>query len=642
MSNSRRFGSAQRMLIYLRSGGTCQRCSISIQLSTFHADHIVPWSKGGKTTLSNAQALCPSCNLSKSSTMSVPYANHLPPGWELRKWQEEFINRFYASALQQVAKPPAEIQAFILHAFPGSGKSLAQTLVARTLIEQNIIDQVIICVPSKLLRNQMEDDARRVGLFLNRKRLEVLPNEQGLVVTYAQIGYVDKESGVMINAQQLRKLCQEKRTMVVADEMHHLGLGSNWGDAFELAFSQTSVVRLMTSGTPFRSDNQKLPWVRYRQRKIDLSPPHAYSYGYGLSAWNDKYSALGDKVVRDVIFHPWNGQIDFTIKRHERGEIVEVKSYSHRLTDNIEALYPDIIDPDTGVKLVDNKVLRAQIKGKRREACIECGTERHLYGTDYVRDQLIAANDKLTECRRAHSWAGGLIVCNTIKHADSVALALKHWTGEDSVVVHSETGNDARAIKDFRGTRTAARIKWIVSVGKISEGVDIKHLRVCVYLSKIQAPLRWTQILGRILRTEDDLEWDLQTAHLFQYDDGIENFEDEEGEIVPQSANIKLFAESLMDERWVTLRAKEKERRGPGGEGGEGGEGGDKPWYTVDTEQATGVNTEQIYEGVRHDNKKLEAYKILAAKLKMPEVKIAALIEKGGEDEWRRATGGGQ
>lgn len=636
MSSPRQFGSSQRMAIFLRADGRCQICSTAIQLSSFHADHITPWSKGGPTTLKNAQALCPSCNLAKSAVMTVPFHNHLPPGWKLRAWQEEFVNRFYTSALQQIAKPPAEIQAFILHAFPGSGKSLAQTLVARTLIEQNIIDQVIICVPSKILRNQMEDDARRVGLFLNRKRLEINPSEQGLVVTYAQIGYVEQESGLMVNAERLRKLCQEKRTMVIADEMHHLGQGRNWGDAFELAFSQHSVVRLMTSGTPFRSDNQRLPWVRYRQRKIDLSPPHAYSYGYGVSDWNDKYSALGDKVVRDVVFHPWDGQVSFTVKRHEAGIVVEERSFSHKLTDNIDELYPDVLDPDSGLKLVNNKALRAQIKSKRREACIECGTARHPYGTDYVRDQLIAANDKLTECRRAHPWAGGLIVCNNIIHANNVARALKHWTGEDSVVVHSESGNDARAIKDFRETRTPARIKWIISVGKISEGVDIKHLRVGVYLSVVQAPLRWTQILGRVLRTEDDLEWDLQTAHFFQYDDGIEFIEGEDGELVASSANIKLFAESLMEERWVTLEAREP-NEAPGPRPDRDGPGDDFAYTTVETEQATGISIEQIYEGVRHNKEELKLYKILAARLRMPEVKIAALIEKGGEDEWRRA-----
>ena len=362
---------------------------------------------------------------------------------------------------------------------------------------------------------------------------------------------------------------------------------------------------------------------------------HAYSYGYGLSAWNDKYSALGDKVVRDIVFHPWDGQVDFTIKRHEHGMVVEERTFSHRLSDNIDELYPDVFDPETGVKVLDNKALRIQIKARRREACIECGTERHPHGTNYIRDQLVAANDMLKECRRAHPWAGGLIVCNSIRHADAVAVALKHWTGEDSVVVHSETGNDARAIREFRETRTAARVKWIVSVGKISEGVDIKHLRVGVYLSKIQAPLRWTQIIGRVLRTEGDLDWDLQTAHFFQYEDGIENVESEDGDICPQSVNIKLFAESLLEERWVTLEARQEIAAGQGQ--GQGGNRDDLSYTTVEATQATGMNTQQIYDGKRHDNQALEPLRILEARLQMPAVKIAALIQKGGEDEWRRA-----
>ena len=639
MSHPRRFGKSQRMAIYLNSDGKCQLCQAPITLSDFHADHVVPWSKGGPTTLSNAQALCSSCNLSKSSTMTVPYQNHLPPGFTLRDWQEEFVNRFYASALQQIGKPPAEIQAFILHAFPGCGKSLAQTLVARVLIEQNVIDQVIICVPSKLLRAQMENDASKIGLFLNMKRLEVLPNQHGIVTTYAQVGYASPDDGRMINAERLRDICKSNRTMVIADEMHHLGEQGNWGEAFEAAFSQHAIVRLMTSGTPFRSDNQRLPWVRYRKKKIDLSPPHAYSYGYGISEWNEKLCALDKRVVRDVVFHPWDGVVEFTIKRHENGELVEEQSYSHRISDNIDVLYPDVIDSDTDEKLIDNSSLRARIKAKRREACIECGTERHPYGTNYVRDQLIAANETLKECRRAHPWAGGLIVCNSIPHADSVAKALKHWTGEDAVVVHSESGNDARAIKTFRETRNAARAKWIVSVGKISEGVDIKHLRVCVYLTKIQAPLRWTQILGRVLRVEDNLEWDLQTAHFFQYDDGVENVVGEDGVIEEQNVNIKLFSETLLQEKWVTLQAKQQNKKIDGNNR----DGGLRSsWTTVEAQQATGVNTQKIYGDERHDNNDLEQFKILSARTQMPAVKLAALIKKGGEDEWRRVLGSAQ
>lgn len=638
MTEPRYFSAIQRIELFSRSGGYCQSCGVAITLSDFHADHITPWSKGGKTTLANGQALCRACNIKKSSTMQIPYQMHLPAGWSLRSWQEEFVNRYLASAIQQINKPPSEINAFILHAFPGAGKSLAQCLVARTLLEQGYIDQVIFCVPSTLLREQMVDDAAKVGLNLNGKRLDP-DGYMGIVTTYASLGHLSKETGKMPNAELLRNICINKPTMVIADEMHHLGRGKNWGDAFEMAFNQHAVARLMTSGTPFRSDNSTLPWCRYTNKKIDLSPPHAYSYGYGLSPWNSKFSALGDRVVRDVVVHPWDGEVNFTVRRYERGWVTEERTFTHRLTDNIDELYPDVFDEcndlnEKPVKLIDNKRLREEIKAKRRLAAIECGTPAHPYGTDYVRDQLIAANDQLTDVRRSHPWAGGLIVCNSIPHADSVAKALKHWTGEEAIVIHSESGAGARAIRDFRGNRTEARSKWIVSVGKISEGVDIKHLRVCVYLSAIQAPLRWTQILGRVLRVEDDLEWDLQTAHFYQYDDGVGLIEDENGDAVSQSINIKMFAETLLEERWVTLEASEKNKKEPGGGGGGGGP---EIWSTVEAHSASGINTQTIYDGLRHENKDLEAYKVLAARLQMPAVKVASLVSKGGRNEWKRA-----
>ena len=639
MAEPRYFSAVQRTELFNRSGGHCQSCGVPITLSNFHADHITPWSKGGKTMLANGQALCRACNIKKSSTMQISYQMHLPAGWTLRSWQEEFVNRFLASAIQQINKPPAEINAFILHAFSGAGKSLAQCLVARTLLEQGYIDQVIFCVPSTLLREQMVDDAAKVGLNLNGKRLDP-SGYMGIVTTYSQLGHVSKETGKMINAELLRKICAAKPTMVIADEMHHLGRGKNWGDAFEMAFDQHSVARLMTSGTPFRSDSSTLPWCRYSNKRIELSPPHAYSYGYGLSTWNSKFSALGDRVVRDVVVHPWDGEVNFTVRRHEHGEMTDERTFTHRLTDNIDELYPDVFEPtddpdDEPMKLLDNKRLRQDIKSKRRLAAIDCGTSAHPYGTDYIRDQLIAANEQLIDIRRSHPWAGGLIVCNSISHADSVAKALKQWTGEDSIVIHSESGAGARAIRDFRGNRTEARTKWIVSVGKISEGVDIKHLRVCVYLTAIQAPLRWTQILGRVLRVEDDIEWDMQTAHFYQYDDGIELVENESGEIVPQSVNIKMFAETLLEERWVTLEASEKERKKP--KEGEGVGDNIGNYSTVEAHSASGINTQTIYDGQRHENKDLEPYKVLAARLKMPVVKVASLVDKGGKEEWIRA-----
>lgn len=47
-------------------GGVCPYCKQHFELSEMHADHIIPWSKGGTTTADNCQMLCRDCNLKKS------------------------------------------------------------------------------------------------------------------------------------------------------------------------------------------------------------------------------------------------------------------------------------------------------------------------------------------------------------------------------------------------------------------------------------------------------------------------------------------------------------------------------------------------------------------------------------------------
>ncbi len=67
--NLRTFTENQRREAYERQSGICPFCGPdkSYELVEMHADHIVPWSKGGKTTNDNCQVLCIEHNLSKSN-----------------------------------------------------------------------------------------------------------------------------------------------------------------------------------------------------------------------------------------------------------------------------------------------------------------------------------------------------------------------------------------------------------------------------------------------------------------------------------------------------------------------------------------------------------------------------------------------
>ncbi|MDR2733417.1 MAG: HNH endonuclease [Spirochaetota bacterium] len=60
------FTENQKRETYERQGGICVKCKKHFDLQEMEADHIKPWSKGGKTISENCQMLCLDCNRRKS------------------------------------------------------------------------------------------------------------------------------------------------------------------------------------------------------------------------------------------------------------------------------------------------------------------------------------------------------------------------------------------------------------------------------------------------------------------------------------------------------------------------------------------------------------------------------------------------
>ena len=65
--NIRTFTQAQKLKAYEQQGGVCARCQDVFELAEIEADHIDPWSEGGKTEDENCQMLCRSCNRRKGA-----------------------------------------------------------------------------------------------------------------------------------------------------------------------------------------------------------------------------------------------------------------------------------------------------------------------------------------------------------------------------------------------------------------------------------------------------------------------------------------------------------------------------------------------------------------------------------------------
>jgi len=70
--NNRMFTHEQRLAIYRKNRGICQlkiKCDgKKCEWDNWEADHIIPWSKGGKTIVENGQVSCPECNSSKGGS----------------------------------------------------------------------------------------------------------------------------------------------------------------------------------------------------------------------------------------------------------------------------------------------------------------------------------------------------------------------------------------------------------------------------------------------------------------------------------------------------------------------------------------------------------------------------------------------
>ena len=65
--NIRAFKPGMRQKAYELQEGKCAICKNEFEISDMEADHITPWSEGGKTEQENCQMLCRRCNREKSS-----------------------------------------------------------------------------------------------------------------------------------------------------------------------------------------------------------------------------------------------------------------------------------------------------------------------------------------------------------------------------------------------------------------------------------------------------------------------------------------------------------------------------------------------------------------------------------------------
>lgn len=63
----RAFTPSMKREAYEKQGGICPICGKHFEIDEMEADHVTPWSEGGKTIIDNCQMLCKECNRRKSN-----------------------------------------------------------------------------------------------------------------------------------------------------------------------------------------------------------------------------------------------------------------------------------------------------------------------------------------------------------------------------------------------------------------------------------------------------------------------------------------------------------------------------------------------------------------------------------------------
>jgi superfamily II DNA or RNA helicase len=515
LTERRRFNARERVALYLATDGRCIECGIELE-SGWHADHKDPYSQGGPTDVINGQAMCPTCNLKKGSSL-IPAP---------RTWQRRFIAKYHASQNPD----------FLCVACPAAGKTKGAGFIALDLLAAGEIDRLFIVVPSGPLRMQWHKALIELGIVVDgwtmndpdhnkEGRRGPAVGEMDEIGGRKAVGWVVTYQSLAMAPELHRHLNGKKRTLAILDEVHHLSESGSWGRAAAHALGPC-IRRLSLSGTPFRSDGAKIPfaeydtdgWCRYSDRtdndgKLEIYP-RGFDYSYGI--------ALSDKPspVRPVVFEQFAGDVAWM--EYGREDPREV----------------NVADP----------LLTKPIRQKANKHILDAAGQ-------WLRDVLVRADRRLTMVRgEGDDRAKGLVVCMDTAHAHEVVAVLSQIAGRDQVHVavsrdgREDCTDEARKTIETFGAHPA---RWLVAVAMVSEGVDIPELRVGVYATTVRAALRFRQVLGRYVRWRSDLPDDVdQTAYLF----------------IPKDPAMVALADGVQDEVRTAMLKEDADDLGGGGD----------------------------------------------------------------------------
>jgi superfamily II DNA or RNA helicase len=368
---------------------------------------------------------------------------------DLREWQKQAKRQYHVDGKKD----------WLACVTPGGGKTKWALSVASDLLHAGTIERVIVVVPTDNLRTQWtKQHTINLAILSNGDGVREPKPFQGCVVTYAQIA---SDGGQRL----YRKACSQWNTLVIFDECHHAGDSQSWGQAIEHTF-EYATRRVSMTGTPWRAPRSgKIPFVTYNADGVVL-PDYKFTYGQAVQG--------KPQVCRLVQFYPYDGSVTYM-------NVDELDSCTPRT----ETVRLGEAEEDDSPILRD--ILRADGK--------------------WMSSILQKAVSTLEEIRLTVPDAKLLVVVNDRTEARGVAKLEKEIFHErPALIISDPEEGEPDPQKELEKFRKDQR-KYAIAVDMVSEGVDIPPLYVCVYATRKKTPLRFQQIVGRVIRKRlgDDL-----------------------------------------------------------------------------------------------------------------------------------------
>jgi superfamily II DNA or RNA helicase len=335
---------------------------------------------------------------------------------------------------------------------PGGGKTALGLILANKLLSARIVDSVVWLTPAVALRKQIADAAHSEWCNPGKYILYPCENETPLFPRDAH-GCVSSYQQVLAGSILYKDHVRRSRTLLVLDEIQCL---ADEGDDFSRfaqaaeSLRQMATFTLAMSGTLWRHDNRRIPFVGYTETDAEGKAKPRSDIRYTLD------DGIADRAIRPPQFAHGNADVRWS----EEGT-------------SIEAVLSEASGRD-----------EARARGTFLEK--DGGWGALLQE---------AVSDWRQYCRDVHP-SRMIVICGKREHARRVHDRLRKKMGVDSVLAVGDDPTSQDKIVAFRGGLGEA----LVSVEMVSFGFDAPDLTHLVFLAKHRSLPKSIQAFGRIWR----------------------------------------------------------------------------------------------------------------------------------------------